>query len=178
MRKGRRGRARSETDRVLTYSARTAIDGRCDAITAGRHGSTGWQVKDYGSTGWQVKDSNLRSIRDGFTVPRLQARDQRKRITGNNFRPYSPQTADVNHLQPDNPAGQIRPTRSSAVMLEIALHLAFTDPQTLRTSRSKRTSRQSSSTRVCGRKAAEESFTQVPGRGAAPPAPPLPSAAD
>src|ERR1039458_8059064 len=97
-------------------------------------------------TWWQVKDSNLRSFRDGFTVPGLQARDQRKRLTGNNFRAYSPQTADVNHLQPDNSAGQIRPTRSNAVMLEIALHLAFTDPQTLRTSRSRRTSRQSSST--------------------------------
>src|SRR5450631_3401509 len=31
------------------------------------------------STWWQVKDSNLRSFRDGFTVPRLQACDQWKR---------------------------------------------------------------------------------------------------
>jgi hypothetical protein len=46
-------------------------------------------------TWWQVKDSNLRSFRDGFTVPRLQACDQRKRLTHNNFRAYSPQTADV-----------------------------------------------------------------------------------
>ena len=30
-------------------------------------------------TWWQVKDSNLRSFRDGFTVPRLRACDQRKR---------------------------------------------------------------------------------------------------
>ena len=53
------------------------------------------------STWWQVKDSNLRSFRDGFTVPRLQDRDQRKRLTRNNFRAYSPQTADVGRVQPD-----------------------------------------------------------------------------
>jgi len=40
-------------------------------------------------TWWQVKDSNLRSFRDGFTVPRPQARDQRKCLTRNNFRAHS-----------------------------------------------------------------------------------------
>ncbi len=48
-----------------------------------------------------MKDSNLRSFRDGFTVPRLQACDQRKHLTHNNFRAYSPQTADVSRGQPD-----------------------------------------------------------------------------
>jgi hypothetical protein len=48
-----------------------------------------------------VKDSNLRSFRDGFTVPRLQACDQRKRLTHNNLNAYSPQTADVIRCQPD-----------------------------------------------------------------------------
>jgi hypothetical protein len=52
-------------------------------------------------TWWQVKDSNLRSFRDGFTVPRLQACDQRKRLTCNNFRAYSPQTAVASRGQPD-----------------------------------------------------------------------------
>ena len=33
------------------------------------------QVKGPFSTWWQVKDSNLRSFRDGFTVPRLHACD-------------------------------------------------------------------------------------------------------
>src|ERR1035437_2016028 len=53
------------------------------------------------STWWQVKDSNLRSFRDVFTVPRLQACEQRRRLTRNNFRAYSPQTADVSRGQPD-----------------------------------------------------------------------------
>jgi hypothetical protein len=34
------------------------------------------QVRGPLSTWWQVKDSNLRSFRDGFTVPSLQACDQ------------------------------------------------------------------------------------------------------
>jgi len=55
------------------------------------------------STWWQVKDSNLRSFRDGFTVPRLQAGDQRRRLTRNNFRAYSPQIADVSRGQRDTP---------------------------------------------------------------------------
>ena len=59
------------------------------------------QVRGPFSTWWQVKDSNLRSFRDGFTVPMLQARDQRKRLTRNNFRAYSPQTAAVGRGQPD-----------------------------------------------------------------------------
>src|SRR5450759_1070070 len=59
------------------------------------------QVKGPFSTWWQVKDSNLRSFRDGFTVPRLQACDQRKRLTCNNFRAYSPQTAVASRGQPD-----------------------------------------------------------------------------
>jgi hypothetical protein len=43
-----------------------------------------------------------RSFRDGFTVPRLQARDdQRRRLTHNNLRAYSPQTTDVTRGQPD-----------------------------------------------------------------------------
>jgi hypothetical protein len=54
-------------------------------------------------TWWQVKDSNLRSFRDGFTVPRLQAGDQRKRPTRNNFHAYSPQIADVSRGQRDTP---------------------------------------------------------------------------
>src|ERR1035438_2260831 len=72
-------------------SSRTVVDSRVDPITAGPHGST-W---------WQVKDSNLRSFRDGFTVPRLQACDQRKCLTCKKFRAYSPQTADVSRGQPD-----------------------------------------------------------------------------
>jgi hydroxypyruvate isomerase len=48
-----------------------------------------------------VKDSNHRSFRDGFTVPRLQACDQRKRLTRNNFRAYSPQTTVNSRRQPD-----------------------------------------------------------------------------
>ena len=51
-------------------------------------------------TWWQVKDSNLRSFRDGFTVPRLQACDQRRRLALSNFRAYSPQTADVSRTLP------------------------------------------------------------------------------
>ena len=58
-------------------------------------------------TWWQVKDSNLRSFRDGFTVLRLQARDQRKRLTRNNLRAYSPQAADDHRLQPDIPTGNV-----------------------------------------------------------------------
>jgi hypothetical protein len=58
-------------------------------------------------TWWQVKDSNLRSFRDGFTVPSLQARDQRKRLTYKNFRMYSPQIADDHRLQPDTPLGNV-----------------------------------------------------------------------
>ena len=53
------------------------------------------------STWWQVKDSNLRSFRDGFTVPRLQTFDQRKRLSRNNFHAYSPQIADDRQQQPD-----------------------------------------------------------------------------
>jgi len=56
---------------------------------------------------WQVKDSNLRSVRDGFTVPRLQDRDQRKRLTHNDFRAYSPQIADDHRPQPDTPMGNV-----------------------------------------------------------------------
>src|ERR1035437_10855527 len=59
------------------------------------------------STWWQRKDSNLRSFRDGFTVPRLQARDQRKCLTRNNFRAYSPQIADAHRLPPDTPMGNV-----------------------------------------------------------------------
>jgi hypothetical protein len=55
-------------------------------------------------TWWQVKDSNLRSFRDGFTVPRRQDRDQCKRLTRNNFRAYSPQIADDHRLPPDTSA--------------------------------------------------------------------------
>jgi hypothetical protein len=58
-------------------------------------------------TWWQVKDSNLRNFRDGFTVPRLQDRDQRKRLTRNDFRAYSPQIADDHRLQPDTPMGNV-----------------------------------------------------------------------
>jgi hypothetical protein len=54
-----------------------------------------------------VKDSNLRSFRDGSTVHRLQDRDQRKRLTRNNFRAYSPQIADDHRLQPDTPMGNV-----------------------------------------------------------------------
>jgi len=75
----------------LRYSSRTAVDSRVDPITAGPHGSTPWQVKD----------SNLRSFRDGFTDQRQQPRDQPKRLSPNNFRAYSPQTADDLRLQLD-----------------------------------------------------------------------------
>jgi hypothetical protein len=72
------------------------------------------------STRWQVKDSNLRSFRDGFTVPRLQDRDQRKRLTRNNFRAYSPQIADDHRLPPDtsasNPHSRRRATTSSRTL--------------------------------------------------------------
>jgi hypothetical protein len=54
-----------------------------------------------------VKDSNLRSFRDGFTVPRLQACDQRKRLTRNNFRAYSPQVAVAHRRQPDTSMGNV-----------------------------------------------------------------------
>ena len=71
-------------------------------------------------TWWQVKDSNLRSFRDGFTVPRLQDRDQRKRLTHNNFRAYSPQIADDHRLPPDTSASDShsrrRATRSSRTL--------------------------------------------------------------
>jgi|SRR5450631_647280 len=53
------------------------------------------QVRGPLRTWWQVKDSNLRSFRDGYTVLGLQACDQQKRCPRNNFRAYSPQTADV-----------------------------------------------------------------------------------
>jgi hypothetical protein len=53
------------------------------------------------NTWWQVKDSNLRSFRDGFAVSRLQACQQQKRLTRNNFRAFSPQTADHSQDQPD-----------------------------------------------------------------------------
>jgi hypothetical protein len=47
------------------------------------------------------EDSNLRSFRDGFTVLRRQSwDDQRKRPCPNNFRAYSPQTADISRRQP------------------------------------------------------------------------------
>ena len=65
------------------------------------------QVRGPFSTWWQVKDSNLRSFRDGFTVLRLQAYDQRKRLTRNNLRAYSPQAADDHRLQPDIPTGNV-----------------------------------------------------------------------
>ena len=68
------------------------------------------QVKSPFSTWWQVKDSNLRSFRDGFTVPRLQDRDQCKRLTRKNFRAYSPQIADDFRLQPDIPMGNVEST--------------------------------------------------------------------
>src|ERR1035437_7725428 len=71
-------------------------------------------------TWWQVKDSNLRSFRDGFTVPRLQDRDQRKRLTHNNFRAYSPQIAADHRLPPDTSASDShsrrRATRSSRTL--------------------------------------------------------------
>ena len=50
-----------------------------------------------------MKDSNLRSFRDGFTVPRLQACDQRKRPNHNDFRAYSnkqPTSAGANRTLP------------------------------------------------------------------------------
>ena len=59
------------------------------------------QVKSPLRTWWQVKDSNLRSFRDGFTDQRQQARDQPRRLSLDNFRAYSPQTADNGWLQPD-----------------------------------------------------------------------------
>jgi len=64
------------------------------------------------STWWQVKDSNLRSFRDGFTVPRLQACDHWKRLTRNNFRAYSPQIADVSPSQPDTSRRLAAPPKS------------------------------------------------------------------
>ena len=60
---------------------------------------------------WQVKDSNFRSFRDGSTDHRLQARDQPKRLTRNNFRAYSPQIADDHRLQPGTPMGKCRRQR-------------------------------------------------------------------
>jgi hypothetical protein len=93
----------AEEPQVAVTSSRTAVVGRFDPITAGPHGST-W---------WRVKDSNLRSFRDGFTVPRLQARDQQKCLTSNNFRAYSPQTADVGQGQPDT--SEARERRNSHV---------------------------------------------------------------
>jgi hypothetical protein len=66
------------------------------------------RIKSPFSTWWQVKDSNLRSFRDGFTVPSLRAYDQRKRLTHNNFRTYSPQTADASRGQPDTSGARAR----------------------------------------------------------------------
>ena len=75
------------------------------------------QVRGPLSTWWQVKDSNLRSFRDGFTVPRLQTCDQRKRLSRNNFHAYSPQIADDHRQQPDTqramrPLGIVPPHRA------------------------------------------------------------------
>jgi hypothetical protein len=65
-------------------------------------------------TRWQVKDSNLRSSRDGFTVLRRQGCDQRKRLTRNNFRAYSPPISDVSQCQPDT-SGLARAVRTSVM---------------------------------------------------------------
>jgi hypothetical protein len=83
-----------------TFSWPGTVDSRVEPISARPHGST-W---------WQVKESNLRTLRDGFTVPRLQACDQRKRLTRNNFRAYSPQTAEVSRGQPDTSGPGNAPT--------------------------------------------------------------------
>ena len=67
------------------------------------------RIKGPFSTWWQVKDSNLRSFRDGFTDQRRQAADQRKRLSGNNFRAHSAQTADASRRPPDTPVGNPPP---------------------------------------------------------------------
>jgi hypothetical protein len=56
-------------------------------------------------TWWQVKDSNLRSSRDGYTDHGRQRADQRKRLSHNNLRAHSPQTAGDSRPQPDTPIG-------------------------------------------------------------------------
>ena len=76
-----------------------------------------------------MKDSNLRSFRDGFTVPSLYFCEQRKRLTHNNFRAHSPQTADVSRDQPDTtgrvhaPWSRITRLRSPLAWIRTALGL-------------------------------------------------------
>jgi len=83
-----------------------AVDSQFGPITAGPHERAPdrrlRRSRALSARGGGVKDSNLRSFRDGFTVPRPQTCDQRRRLTRNNFRAYSPRTADVSRGRPDN----------------------------------------------------------------------------